>query len=181
MILEILTVKKFKLIHDDKKVQTTFELCAREIQTECSDLFTESKFLSDDAKVQYYTGLPNCELRLSTFEFVMKSFVGGDNRSYYWRSFIVVLTKLQLNLGFQDLAFQLSVSKTTISCRFYEALDIMATRLEWLIKWPERAEPCKTMPNCFWDVMVSKVVAIVDCYKTKIETPSNLIAKSSTW
>ena len=154
LILVILTVKKFKLIHDDKKVQTTFvEFCTREIQTECSDFFTESKFLSDDAKVQYYTGLPNCELRLSTFEFVIKSFVGGDNRSYYWRSFIVVLTKLQ---GFQDFAFQLSVSKTTISRQFHEALDIMATRLEWLIKWPERAELCKTMPNCFQDVMVSK-------------------------
>ena len=109
--------------------------------------------MSDDAKVQYYTGLPNCELRLSTFEFVMKSFVGGDNRSYYWRSFVVVLT---LNLGFQDLAFQLNVSKTTISRRFHEALDIMATRLEWLIKWSERAELCKTMSNCFRDVMVSK-------------------------
>ena len=140
-----------------KKVQTTFvELCTREIQTECSDFFAESNFLSDDAKVQYYTGLSNCELLLSTFEFVMKSFVGGDNRSYYWQSFIVVLTKLQLNLGFQDLAFRLSVSKTTISRRFHEALDIMATRLEWLIKWPERAELCKTMPNCFRDVMVSK-------------------------
>ena len=81
------------------------ELCTREIQTECSDFFAENNFLSDDAKVQYYTGLPNCELLLSTFEFVMKSFVGGDKRSYYWWSFIIVFTKLRLNLGFQDLAF----------------------------------------------------------------------------
>ena len=103
------------------------EFCTREVQTECNEFFAESNFLTNDAKVHYYTGLPNSELLLSTFEFIMKPFVGGENRSYYWRSFIVVLTKLQLNLGFQDLAFRLSVSIATISRRFHEALDIMAT------------------------------------------------------
>ena len=89
--------------------------------------------MTNDAKVHYYTGLSDSELLLSTFEFIMKPFVGGENRSYYWRSFIIVLTKLQLNLGFQDLAFRLGVSIATISRRFHEALDIMATQLEWLI------------------------------------------------
>ena len=56
----------------------------------------------------------------------MKSFVDADKRSYYWRSFIIVLIKLRLNLGFQDMAFRLGVSKATISRRFHEALDIMA-------------------------------------------------------
>ena len=37
------------------------------------------------------------------------------------------------------------------------------------------------MPNCFRACYGLKVVAIVDCYEIKIETPSNLIAKSSTW
>ena len=170
------------VLHDDKNVQTNIvELCTREVQTDCSEFFAESNFLSDDAKVHYYTGLPNSELLLSTFEFVMKSFVDGDNRSFYWRSFIIVLIKLRLNLGFQDLAFRLGVSKATISRRFHEALDIMATRLEWLIKWPDREELWKTMPNCFRPCYGVKVVAIVDCYEIKIETPSNLIAKSSTW
>ena len=37
------------------------------------------------------------------------------------------------------------------------------------------------MPNCFCACYGTKVVAIVDCYETKIETPSHLVAKSATW
>ena len=37
------------------------------------------------------------------------------------------------------------------------------------------------MPSCFWAYYGVEVVAIVDRYEIKIETPSNLIVKSSTW
>ena len=37
------------------------------------------------------------------------------------------------------------------------------------------------MPNCFRACYGTKVVAIVDCYEIKIETPSHLVAKSATW
>jgi len=53
--------------------------------------------------------------------------------------------------------------------------------LEWLFKWPERAELQKTMPNCFRATYGTKVVAIVDCYKIKVETPSHMVAKAATW
>ena len=161
-----------RVLCDDKNVQTNtiIELCTRKVQTDCSDFFGENNFLSDDAKVHCYTGLPNSELLLSTFEFIMKSFLDEDKRSCYWQSFIIVLTKLRLNLGFQDLAFRLGVSKATISHQLHDALDIMATQLEWLIKWLDREELWKTMPNCFQPCYGVKVVAIVDCCKIKIET-----------
>ena len=37
------------------------------------------------------------------------------------------------------------------------------------------------MSNCFHTCYGTKVVAIVDCYEIKIETPSHLVAKSATW
>jgi len=37
------------------------------------------------------------------------------------------------------------------------------------------------MPNCFRACYGTKVVAIVDCYEIKIETPSHLVAKSAIW
>ena len=37
------------------------------------------------------------------------------------------------------------------------------------------------MPLCFRPVYGVKVVAIIDCYKVKIERPSNLVAKGATW
>ena len=37
------------------------------------------------------------------------------------------------------------------------------------------------MPLCFRPTYGSKVVAIIDCYELKIERPSNLSARDSTW
>ena len=80
------------------------------------------------------------------------------------------------------MAFRLNVAVATVSRLFHETLDIMLTRLvEWLIKWCGREELWKTTPNCFRASYGTKVVAIVDCYEIKIETPSHLVAKSATW
>ena len=73
------------------------------------------------------------------------------------------------------------MSLATVSHLFHETLDIMLTRLEWLIKWPAREELWKTNPNCFRACYGTKVVAIVDCYEIKIEIPSHLVAKPATW
>ena len=168
--------------YESRMVQTYCpQFCNISVQTDKCNFFDEKNFLGDDAKVHYYTGLPNYEVLISTFEFVMQTFADGDRRSYYWRSFIIVLLKLRLNLGLQDIAFRLEVSVATVSRLFHETLDIMTTRLEWLIKWPAREELWKTTPNCFRASFGTKVVAIVDCYEIKIETPSHLVAKSATW
>jgi len=57
----------------------------------------------------------------------------------------------------------------------------MHYHLEWLIKWPEREELCKTMPSCFQATYGTKAVAVIDCFEVKIEIPTHLVAKSSTW
>ena len=138
----------------DKVIQTDVivtQCVSRGTQVE-SDFFDESSFLLDNKKVLYYTGLPNADLLLSTFEFAMKLTGFGERRSFYWRSILIVLIKLRLNLGFQDLAFRMGISISTVSRRFHEALDIMAVRLRSLIHWPEREELRKTMPMCFQSV-----------------------------
>ena len=57
----------------------------------------------------------------------------------------------------------------------------MAARLDFLIFWPDREELQKTMPLCFRPTYGLKVVTIIDCYEIKIEKPSNLAARGSTW
>ena len=37
------------------------------------------------------------------------------------------------------------------------------------------------MPLCFRTTYGLKVAAIIDCYEIKVEKPSNLLAKASTW
>lgn len=151
------------------------------VQTESNSFFSETEFLSDEVKVHYYTGLPNAEVLQSTFEFVVAFYAKGEKRRYYWLSFLIVLIKLRLNLGFQDLAFRMDVSLATIGRRFHEMLDMMVIRLKFLVQWPEREQLCKTMPMCFRAVYGTKVVAVIDCYEIKIEKPSHLVAKAATW
>ena len=113
-------------------------------------------FLSDDAKVHYYTGLTKCALLLSTFEVVMKPFCNGEKRAFYWRSFLLVLLKLRFNLGLQDIAYRLNILLASVSHLFHTTLDILMVRLEWLIKWPEREQLWKTVPICFHACMELK-------------------------
>ena len=139
------------------------------VQTEDNSFFSETEFL------------PNAEVLRCTFEFVVAFYAKGEKRSYYWISFLIVLMKLRLNLGFQDLAFRMDVSLATVTRRFYEMLDMMNIRLKFLVHWPEREQLWKTMPMCFRAVYGTKVVTIIDRYEIKIEKPSHLVAKAATW
>jgi len=60
-------------------------------------------------------------------------------------------------------------------------LQMLYVCLKFLIAWPERENLRKMMPLCFHPVYGVKVVAIIDCYEIKIEKPSNLVGRSSTW
>ena len=53
--------------------------------------------------------------------------------------------KLHFNLGYQDLAYRLGVSISTVSRHIQEMLDIMAVRLDFLILWSDQEELRKTM------------------------------------
>ena len=143
------------------------------------DMFEEEHFLKDNGKVLYYTGLPNGELLSSVFQLVIP--YPGTSRKYYWSSFVMTLMKLRLNLGHQDLAYRFNVNKSTVSRRFDDMLNIMYTRLKFLVFWPDREELWKTMPLCFRPHYGLKVAAIIDCYEIKIEKPSNLLARAETW
>ena len=68
-----------------------------------TDFFDQDYFTNDDHKVSYYTGLMNREMLLSVFELVIP--FPGSKKDTYWRSFIITLMKLRLNLGHQDLAY----------------------------------------------------------------------------
>ena len=61
----------------------------------------------------------------------------------------MTLMKLCLNLGHQDLAYRFNVNKSTISRRFDDMLNIIYTRLKFLVSWPDQEELWKTMPLCF--------------------------------
>jgi len=101
--------------------------------------------MSDDHKVQYYTGLPSAKLLQHVFELVIP--FPGSQHQYYWRSFIMTLMKLHLifNCGYQDLAYHLEIAVSTVTTRFHQMLEIMNACLDFLIFWPDQEELRKTM------------------------------------
>ena len=62
---------------------------------------------------------------------------------------VMVLMKLRLNLGDQDLVYRFQVTQSTVSRYFNHWLDVLYTCLSCLITWPGRDQLMKTMPMEF--------------------------------
>ena len=181
---EILASTSANETHVVQSEDVNCKTCDQQTETEHTgdilvDIFEEEHFLKNDDQVLYYTGLSNGELLSSVFQLVIP--YPGTSRKYYWSSFVMTLMKLRLNLGHQDLAYRFNINKSTVSRRFDDMLNIMYTRLKFLVFWPDREELWKTMPLCFRPHYGLKVAAIIDCYEIKIEKPSNLLARAATW
>ena len=69
----------------------------------------------------------------------------------------------------------------TVKVKFYTGLpSAMASRLSFLIHWPERKQISKIMPSCFLDNF-KECVIILDCFEVIIEKPNDLTARAQTY
>ena len=89
--------------------------------------------------------------------------------------------RLRLDSPLQDLAYRFGISLATASRIFERSIDVMYTRLKFLIIWPEREELRCTMPSVFLKNFRNKVAVIIDCFEIFIDRPSSLIARAMTW
>jgi len=143
---------------------------------------TEAVLKNDDKRVKYYTGLPSYEVLKVIFDFVSKGLPDcfSIGKKTPFEQFFIVLMKLRLNLGDQDLSYRYGVCQSTISRYFSKWMDVLHTKLSCLIQWPERGELIKTMPTEFRKHF-QKCVVIIDCFEIFIERPSSLPARAQTW
>lgn len=144
-------------------------------------VFDISQFEGNDNKVKYYTGLTNFKLLTVVFDFVREHVSPGKSLQQF-QEFILVLAKLRLNLGLQDLAYRCNVSLATVSRTIHKWIVAMDKRLTpACIIWPEREELRKAMPLCFKQSFGSKVAVIIDCFEVFVDRPSNVMARTETW
>ena len=105
--------------------------------------FTEASLRNDDNKVRYYTGLSSFAVLMALFNFLSVNLeIGNRSALSLFQQLMLVLIKLRLNVGDQDLAFRFSVNQSTISRCLSKWIDVMYVRLTPLVKWPERGELC---------------------------------------
>ena len=138
--------------------------------------FDQNYIRDDNAKVSFSTGLPTYEVLEATFihvsPFVKRRtvplFISRDDHG-------------SLNVPHQDLAYRFGVSQSTVSRTFAHWLFIMDVRLSPLIRWPEREELWRTMPQCFKFSFGTKTAVIIDCFEVFCVKPTNLLARAQTF
>ena len=119
----------------------------------------------DNGKVSFYTGLPTYEVLEATFNHV-SPFVKRRTQSLtLFQEMVMVLMKLRLNVPHQDLAYRFGISLSTVPITLAHWLLVMDVRLSPLIRWPEREELWKTMPQCFNFSFGNKTTVIIDCFE----------------
>ena len=143
--------------------------------------FTEDYFAGDDENVRFYTGLPSFDILKTTFEFIKLFVTRRCLTLTLFQEFILVLMKLRLDVPFQDHAYRLEISLSTVSRIFLAWMIVMDIRLSPLINWPEREDLWRTMPKCFQFSFGKKTTVVIDCFEVFIERPSNLLARAQTF
>ena len=132
--------------------------------------------------ILFYTGLPNWDVLHSVFELVAPTEpVKTPTKLTQFQEFMLTLIKLRLNPPMEDLAYRFGVSLPTVSRIFHKWLVILDKRLRPLIKWPEREDLRKTIPECFQEAFGAKVAVVIDCFEVFIERPSALLTRAATW
>jgi hypothetical protein len=120
---------------------------------------SEESFRCDDFKVRFYTGLPNFSTLMAVIAHVSANVSSTLGSLPVFTQILLVLIKLHLHLGDQDLAYRLGVHQSTISRNFNKWLAIMYVKLEPLVAWPDRESLLKTMLMEF-TIVQSSLIAL---------------------
>ena len=133
-----------------------------------------------DDKVKYLTGLSSFIVLSTLFSYILP-FLPQKKSMTSFQMFLMTLLRLRLNMPEQILAYEFSVSQTTVSRIFSNVIDVLYIRTKPFVFWPEREELQKTMPMQFRKYYGEKVAVIIDCFEIVIERPSNFMARAQTW
>ena len=107
-------------------------------------------FEENPKDILYYTGLPSHGTLKSLFEYV-KVAIKESKVLTKFEQLLLSLIRLRLRVSVVDLSKRFQNSKTTVSRKFLDMLEVSYVYLKPLINWPERPELQILMPRCFID------------------------------
>ena len=138
-------------------VQACSRSASRRTQTDFvapTTMFSATYLKSKDedySLVKFYTGLPTWKV----FDHVLSILLPHIPKQ--WSKckltpkdeFLLVLMRLRLNLLLDDLACRFCIAKSTVISIFNVWIDVMAVRLQFLIKWAPKEIVQANMPKIF--------------------------------
>ncbi len=146
----------------------------------------EAKFLSYNSlrsqpkKFNYYTGID-----VDKFDAVFRFMEGSlPRKSKYKMDFkdqlLMTLVKLRLNIQFENLADQFQSTKSTLHSIFWKWVDLLFSKLSFLIRWPDHDASIRTLPHVFRQYF-PRLTGIIDCTEIFIDRPKNLKARAQVY
>ncbi|XP_057310310.1 uncharacterized protein LOC130648287 [Hydractinia symbiolongicarpus] len=136
----------------------------------------ESKFICYEhlkkkpAKFKYNTGI-NKDQFDTVFDMVKDSLPKKFRSKMPFKDqLLMTLAKLRLNLQFENMADQFNCPRSTAHEVFQRWIDLLSTKLSWLIHWPDHDASIHSLPNVFRQYF-PRLTGIIDCTEIFIDRP----------
>ena len=146
-----------------------------------SSIFRAAMIQGNDSLTHQYTGLPTWSVFLHIVMF-LTPFAPTTRSTTLTIEDEIFLTLVQLRLALflDDLANRFDIAPSTVSRIFQKWLDIMYSKLGFLITWPKREVVRQNLPPAFKS-LYPNCCCIIDCSETFIEMPASFSARSKTY
>ena len=109
--------------------------------------FSVKRLEGNDANTKCFTGLPSWAVFGHLFCF-LSPYLGTCKSLCPDDQLLMVLMRLRLALFLEDLAQRFNLPISTAHRLLQKGLDVMYTRLSFLIAWPSREVMSRNMPAC---------------------------------
>ena len=159
-----------RLIEENKLLKQQVKLASFGIQT----------IEANDKLTKFYTGLPTWPVFLHLFLFLNVSTTSPLSRLSPENELLLVLVRLRLGLLYKDLAVRFNVCLSAVTRIVNKWINLMYTRLSFLIAWPEQDVCRLNLPTAFKETY-PQCRCIIDCSEIFIETPANFTARAQTY
>ena len=93
---------------------------------------------------------------------------------------LMVLVRLRINLPFEYISHQAGISKSTANLTFHKILDLLYTKVHFLIHWQDLDNIRQTVPPIFKQHF-PRLTCIIDCFEIFINRPVNLKARAQVY
>lgn len=149
-------------------------------ELEASVISYEALKCQSTQKFKYYTGIT-----LETFDNIFKFLKSSlpsicRNKLTFENQLLMTLMRLRLSIQFEHLADQFNIPKSTCNDIFKRWLDLLYTKMKFLINWPDHDASLKTLPNIFKQYF-PRLTGIIDCTELFIDRPKNLKARAEVY
>ena len=163
--------EKDSLLQENKNLSDRLQHCT----------LSSATVVNDDEKCKFYCGL-NYVTFLTTFTFLVTFLkpTALNKKLPFKEQFFVTLVKLRHDMPFEMLGNIKGVSKSCIGDVFWKWIGLIYSKLNYLIKWPDREFIRKTIPGTF-KKHFPRLTSIIDCFEIFIERPKNLKARAQTY